>query len=353
MVVYIKMSHNISSNTSNKETVKQYDIYGVYLYYFDETKGHELLICYPETLRDSKQDEKVIEIHSIWWLKDSFDDVNAPEHIDLEIYGQIYSATLFYSKSMRKKRRPGMTSDKWEKEHYVLIVKAPATLSFMAQEFVVLLRDQIKSEIGNDLSYLILNQIDIINSMNFSDDHRNTITVKSEMVNNHLVEIFKKILPRSPLSKLGSNVVEAVAKQMNLEVESKVDTSFEDMTNPIEEEEVHYIVKDSSNNEIQLWNVDQTQEKKVIVKDVNFLEDIKVIRLLIINKSPLSLENVNIRVIESQDLFERGSWATQIDFWKVNEELLVEFKAESEGHISYFLRIEDDDGIILVKRLRF
>ena len=78
--------------TKNAET-----FYQVFLCYFDESRGHIPLFTFPNELKYSAEDLRIIKIHSIWFL-----DAKAQEdlsHVDLEYGDKIYLAMKFLGES--------------------------------------------------------------------------------------------------------------------------------------------------------------------------------------------------------------------------------------------------------------
>jgi hypothetical protein len=101
----------------------------IYLAYFDEARGHQLLLVHPPELKKNatflQAESKILFIHSIWWMGV---DVQAElNHVDLEYNGRNYLAKKFLAPSHRPKKRSGM--DDTTPETIVLILNIPIILN--------------------------------------------------------------------------------------------------------------------------------------------------------------------------------------------------------------------------------
>ena len=126
-------------------------LYEVFLCYFDEARGHLPLYTYPTYLKTDKEKERVIKIHSIWFLDtESQEDL---EHVDLEFGDRIYLAMKFTGESFRPKKRSGMNEK--TPETYVLILSLLKDYSFLGTDLLVNLYSKIK--FISDRLYILIN----------------------------------------------------------------------------------------------------------------------------------------------------------------------------------------------------
>ena len=171
--------------------------YGIYLYFFDEIRGHIPLFAYPSGA-SNENEKQILSIHSIWWHQDKFLTTSKFGTIDLELEGVIYSATLFLCHTLRTKRRSGMDSTKWKPERFVLIVKAPSEVSFIAQEILYELKTSIQGTIGEDLYFLIENHLKIKANSEIGE----FIEEKSGNIKQQLETLCNSLIPKIPIDKL-------------------------------------------------------------------------------------------------------------------------------------------------------
>lgn len=143
-------------NTSKLNNNKQIKAYRVFLYFFDEIRGHIPLFMYPsEPINENERE--ILSIHSIWWHQERFLPPFKFNSIDLELEGIIYTATLFLCHTRRTRRRSGMDLTKWKPERFVLIVKISSSFSFNTKEILYKLKTRIQDDIGEDLCFLVEN----------------------------------------------------------------------------------------------------------------------------------------------------------------------------------------------------
>ncbi len=150
----VKNHRNIYKFNHDKQTIS----YRVFLYFFDETRGHIPLFIYPSG-PINENERQILSIHSVWWHQDKFLTPFEFNSIDLELGGVIYSATLFICHTHRTKRRSGMDSSKWKPERFVLIIKAPSSVSFNTKEILYKLKTKIQGDVGKDLCFLVENYL--------------------------------------------------------------------------------------------------------------------------------------------------------------------------------------------------
>ncbi|MFX1505755.1 MAG: hypothetical protein ACFFDC_06525 [Promethearchaeota archaeon] len=162
---------------------RQTILYRVFLYFFDEIRGHIPLFVYP-SLPVNENERQILSVHSIWWHQDKFLTPFKFNSIDLEIGGVIYSATLFLCHTRRTKRRSGMDSSKWKPERFVLIIKVPSSVSINTKEILHKLKTRIQGDVGEDLCFLVEDYLRKTNSQvdEFLEKKANRILKQLEFI---------------------------------------------------------------------------------------------------------------------------------------------------------------------------
>lgn len=316
--------------------------YGVYLYFFDEIRGHIPLFVYPTGIT-SKDERQILSIHSIWWHQDEFLTTSKFNTIDLELGGVIYSATLFFCNSRRTKRRFGMDSSKWKPERFVLIIKAPSEVSFIAQEILYELKAGIQNNIGTDLCFLVENQLEIEKDSEIME----FIKIKSRYIKQQLEFLSNSLIPKIPLDKL------------RVHLEKKVESSaFSNQgSNQIlieKQKKLHFSIPKGKKIKIQ----NQKQElvlglkpKRVKIIQINWSDNNKIARVTVRNHSSDFINNALIKIYESQGFFGKNILISRIRKWEPKKDVLLEFEPTNERGTNYFLKIEDDFGLIKLKKI--
>ena len=174
--------------------------YGFFIYFYDEVRGHILLFTYPTHLKSNENERNILAIHPAWWHQERFLKSEKFNTMDLELSGVVYSATLFVCDAKRLKRRPGMETTKWRQERFVLIVKAPAEVSFIAQEILQEFHSRINNEFKGKLCYLVEHDLGIENR----EETKENIEGKRIQIQKELNEICASLIPSIPINKLAN-----------------------------------------------------------------------------------------------------------------------------------------------------
>lgn len=318
--------------------------YGFFIFFFDEIKGHIPLFTYPPELIEEKYDLQILAIHPIWWHQEKFLKPDKFNTIELELEGVIYSATLFLIQTERAKKRFGMDSRKWQDERIVLIVRAPSGVSFIAQELILELKDRIQGEIGDSLSILI----DAFITKPQDPETEQWMKKKKKSVNEKLSTLCESLIPKIPLSKLEQQLETKIlsvnssppAFQSGISEESKKLRKLR-FSIPVEEKG-------------GVSKVDEGQLLRIEPKHVKLesvIRENNTTRITIKNLSSSTLKDVILKVYQSQSFFGSDTLMKRINDWDPNENVTIEFESENDNLTTYFLRIEDQDGLIKIKRI--
>jgi len=189
----VRNQKNIYKLNHDKQTI----FYRVFLYFFDEIRGHIPLFIYP-SFPINENERQILSIHSIWWHQDKFLTPFKFNSIDLELGGVIYSATLFLCHTHRMKRRSGMDSSKWKPERFVLIIKAPSSVSINTKEILHKLKTRIQDDVGEDLCFLVENYLKTSEKSQVEE----IIEKKSKTILQQLSSLCKSFNPKTNEARL-------------------------------------------------------------------------------------------------------------------------------------------------------
>lgn len=343
------MTHRDLPLTTDTDQTLIDDSYGFFLYFFDEISGHIPLFAYPNELLKNKNEKKIISIHSIWWHQDKFLETNKFITIDLELRGVIYCATLILCQTRRTKRRSGMDSTKWQAERFVLIVRAPSAVSFIAQEILYELKTRIQGNIGENLCFLVENHL----KMKENTEIREFLEKKSKNIERQLAKICISLFPKIPITKLETQLEESDQGEI---VESKVSRSqeLEVQVLPKKHKELRFSIPRFSKIEIQNDKSEAVlapKPKRVKIIHLKRSEDDKIIRLTVRNNSSDSIINALLIIYESQGFFGKDVLVSRVREWPPKKEISIEFEPINDRGIIYFLKVEDEKETIKVKRI--
>ncbi len=334
----VKKHKNVYKLNNNQQNT----FYGVYLYFFDEIRGHIPLFVYPAGV-SNENEKRILSIHSIWWYQDKFLTTSKFSTIDLELGGFVYSATLFFCYTHRTKRRSGMDSTKWKPERFVLIVKAPSEVSFIAQEILFELKTRIQSTIGEDLCFLVDSHLKIkVNS-----EIREFIEEKSGNIRQQLKTLCNSLIPKIPIDTLKTQLDKK--NKSNISLNQDLKHLFTEET-----KKMHFSIpkgKKIKNQNKKKEVVLGLEPKRVKIVQVSCSEDNKIVRVVVRNYSSDYLINTLIKIYESQGFFGKDILISKVPQWEPKKDISLEFESTNEIGIIYFLKVEDEHGLIKLKKI--
>jgi len=338
------MSHGDHSLPTDIDQSITDDSYGFFLYFFDEVKGHVPLFAYPQELLKNKQEKKIISIHSIWWHQDKFLESEKFISMDLELEGVIYCATLILCQTRRAKRRSGMDSKKWQAERFVLIVKAPSAVSFIAQEILHELKTRIKGSIGENLCFLVENHL----KMEEKSEIAEFLKKKADDIEHQLIDLCISLIPKMPIAKL------------EVQLEENSLGAIDESTTPVQEPQsskkpqLRFSIPSGHKNDFKKEKTDvklAPEPKRVRIVNIQHSEDEKLVQVTARNSSSDVILNARLKIYESQGFFGKDILVSKIKKWAPKEEVTIDFERADSSGIIYFLKIEDEKGTIKVKRI--
>lgn len=287
----------------------------IYLAFFDETRGHEVIFTYPDESRECDDEcMRPIHIHSIWFLSEA--EQSSLDHIDLDYGGRTFFAKKFAAPSKRKKTRAGIDDE--ADEVMVLFVSLPEELNIFGSRILKGLHEAIQKTIICEIADLIVGHIaqkKIIQSPKVKQE----IAMGKE-VYQKLARLCDWILAQFTPDLL-EGYINTVKKQkalaylllqdqkMKQAAPKELDITYEDIFEPLAE---HAPVK----------GVDP--RRCISICELELVDD-HVIELTLRNNSGQDLEGIRIIVSHVQEFFERNYFEQEIDFWFDGEEILVQF----------------------------
>ncbi|MFX0206358.1 MAG: hypothetical protein ACFFDT_10250, partial [Candidatus Hodarchaeota archaeon] len=93
------------------------------------------------------------------------------------------------------------------------------------------------------------------------------------------------------------------------------------------------------------------EPKRVRIVNIKHSDYDRLVQVTVRNSSSDTIENALLKIYESQGFFGKDILVSEIKEWAPNEEFLIEFELAKSNGIIYFLKIEDDEGTIRVKRI--
>ena len=325
-------------------------LYEIFLAYFNEELGHLPLFTYPPYLKTDKDECRTISIHSIWWLNtDSQKDL---AHIDLEYSGRNYLATKFTGKSFREKARSGLTVE--TPETFVLISSVPVNLTHLGTNMLKILYEKIQ-EVKDELYLLIEKEIACTKVIKKPQDKE--IIKKGIEVEGKLLKICEDSIP-----EVTPDVLNALTNVENVDQENLAFLLLEDL-HLLEstKREREFDASESLTRERESESVAQPSaresavfKRKIEIKNISLMDGDKKLKITVENISGQNLINITIRITHIQEFFEAAAWQTTIDTWFTDEELIFQYpRIIGENNDEYMLRIEDNTGKLLAKKITF
>ncbi|MCK4847903.1 MAG: hypothetical protein KAT16_02650 [Candidatus Heimdallarchaeota archaeon] len=303
--------------------------FGFFIYFYDEKRGHVLLFAHPTKLKDNESEKQILQIHPAWWHQEQFLKSDKFSTIDLELSEVVYSATLFVSKTQRVKQRPGMDAAKWQQERFILIVKAPSEISFIAQEILQEFHNQINDHFADKLCVLVEHNLSRLINPEISNEAR--------AIEKQLMEVCDSLIPKLPISRL-KPLLESSQKEQTL------------TKHKLSKKKLRFAIPTSKDSKhITKNNTKDKQKKSVKILPIERVDN--VVKLTIKNISGFPLTNVKVRIYESQGFFGEDKKVKKIPVWDPEKIVDIEFISKNEGGILYLLKIEDESETIRIKRI--
>ncbi|MHA1379866.1 MAG: CBS domain-containing protein [Candidatus Helarchaeota archaeon] len=310
-------------------------LYEIFLCYFDEARGHLPLYTYPEYLKTNEEKEKIIKIHSIWFLDtESQKDL---EHVDLEFGNRVYLALKFTGESFRVKNRSGM--DETTPETYVLILSLPKDYSFLGTDLIFSVYSKIKA-LADRLYILIQKEAAVYKVVKSPKDK--TIIEEGKVIEKELHKLCKNLLP-----DISPDTINSLASATTKKNEKLAYLLFHDISKSS---------TPSSPRQFEISKISETGDKTEYFKkiamftQIELIENRKKLKIAVKNVSLKDLFNITIEISQVQEFFETSHWETSIDTWFAGEELVFQYPINDLNN-QYIFEISAPDRKLLVKEI--
>ncbi|MFX1512256.1 MAG: hypothetical protein ACFFCQ_06690 [Promethearchaeota archaeon] len=305
-------------NKQRTDTNALSSIVAVYLYFFDESRGHIPLLAYPHHWLNNQEENKVLTIHSIWWLSHNTEDL---QHIDLEFGGRIFSACCFKCPSFREKSRAGLKSE--TPERLVLFVSAPTVMSPLSGELAYEITTKIKNKIKPDQIHALILKDQVLRKIFKTAKDRAQIQegLQAEKV---ISQIFSDCIPFVRQNDIPNFLRSLRVQRTEIQVSEDLGSRTD------------YDVGDSAR-----LLINGLSKRKVCLNRVTLVGEDKI-EIVLENCGGKLLDRAEIQISHISDLFETHSWNTSLDQWWPHEELVFQFPRIPEDENEYILSVEVD-----------
>ncbi|MHA1450440.1 MAG: hypothetical protein ACTSP4_13585 [Candidatus Hodarchaeales archaeon] len=324
--------------------------HAIFICFFDERRGHVLLYTYPREFLRDETERKIIQIHSIWWMKPE-EISNLNTHVHLELAGRVYAAMDFRVKTPRIKRRSGMTG-KLADERFILMVRSPSVLSFLSDEILDLAYNRIISEIGDKLNNLVMN--DLISIGEFSsvlpkDDIENRTRETLELLDN----LCRELLPSKNAAALGN---EARSRHLSFKEEKSLEILNKRLSKTSKPLRT-FSISSKKKPGMVAREKPATRSKPARFDFVKYEIDNNQgkIAFTVVNRSEQDLKDLKITVTEATGFFERNKWDIELLSWKHGEKLVFKVPVGdlSQKDGSFILTVNAAGEQLYIKKLPF
>jgi len=310
--------------------------YQIFLCYFDESRGHIPLFTFPNELKYSEEELRIIKIHSIWFL-----DAQAQEdlsHVDLDYGEKVYLAMKFLGESWRTKTRAGL--DEKTPETYVLIISLPKDYGFLGSDLLISLYSKIK---GMADKLYILIKAELAANKVIKGPKDKTIIQEGTAIEKELQKICANLLPNlSP--DIGA--LKSLASAETKKQEKLAYLLFQDMVET---------QKPKTPREFQI-SIDPNKKlnnkkyftKKISIQNIELSPHNDKLKITVKNTAE-DVTNITIHISQIKSFFETSNWETSIDTWYGGEELVFQYPI-TEFEVVFQLKITNADGAVLLRK---
>ncbi|MHA1890851.1 MAG: hypothetical protein ACTSYS_07665 [Promethearchaeota archaeon] len=315
----------------------------VFLAYFDEARGHQLLLVHPPELKNDeefiKNESRTIFIHSIWWM--SVELQEELSHVDLEFNGRNYVAKKFQAPSFRPKRRSGMTET--TPETVVLILSIPINLNPFAGDLINKLYTTLSTKFKNDFSCAIEKSICEVKIIKSPRDKE-------------VCERGTKILEKmhDEISKVFRDFGKNMQFTINSEEEKQKALAYllyQDLKKkPLPVSEKNLFFEPASKHSKPMLENGKIEKIKLV--DAYFNKDESKINFTLVNSSEEDLEQCSVHIAHLENFFEKYFYNIDIDYWFEDEELNFQFECIGKKiREEYLITVKQNDNVLFQKKI--
>ncbi|MFX0115832.1 MAG: hypothetical protein ACFFB3_14880 [Candidatus Hodarchaeota archaeon] len=314
----------------------------VFLFFFDEARGHLPLLTYPKKLKSDPKEIQTIKIHPVWWLPEEEESPREP--VVFEFGGRGYIAKKFHALSKREKYRSGMDSS--TPETFVLAIGAPRDFVFLGQELLPLLYSRILSSVGDKLYVLCERELATRKPLKTSGD-KLKITDGDQLEEN-IMRICQDSLPGLSISRLQQR------RESQTRLQRRMAQLFLEDIAAAQAPGVRSIALGSKSDQSQARITPKRPENFRMIESERNLEK-KAIYLTIMNVAQEEmLEDVQVVISKVRGFFEIETWETSIPIWNSGESIRFEAPLGEEEEPEILIRISDaNQSRLMLKKIHF
>ncbi len=334
----IKFKKRIPEPTKQKE--ESMEDFIVFLFFFDEAKGHLPLVTYPKEIKENPKELQTIKIHPIWWLPDEEDENIEPAVFEFGNRG--YIAKKFQAFSKREKHRSGM--DASTLETFVLAIGAPRDFIFLGIELLGLLYSRILSVIGEKL--YILCERELVLRKPFKKPADKEKIDQGNQIANEIVRICRETLPKLSVRRVKER------KDVQTRLQQKMAQLFLEDTRTAPPQEVRSFAMGAKPEKTTAPST-RKDLFKIISSESNFEELKFFVNLQNKHHTFDYLEDITVTISKVKGFFEIDSFETIIPSWKKEEVIRLEVPLDLDPDYEILIRISDENqSKLFLKKLR-
>ncbi|NMC07519.1 MAG: hypothetical protein GYA24_20060 [Candidatus Lokiarchaeota archaeon] len=315
----------------------------IYLAYFDEARGHQLLLVHPPELKQDAEflqaESKTVFIHSIWWMGV---DVQAElSHVDLEFGGRNYLAKKFHAPSHREKKRSGM--DENTPETVVLLLSIPINLNPFGGELLTRLYQALTERHMDEFSTAI--ETSICDAKIVKSPRDKEVSMKGHGILDSMTRT------------IHATIVD-FAKQLEVNVSTEADKRkalayllYQDIKDkpaaPRATSEFFEAREGPS-----IIDIGSAARSKIMITEALVKNDENKIHVTLVNQSNEVISGCIVSIAYIEDFFEKYFYDVNIDCWFEGEELNFQFERIGKKlKEEYVITVKQDGTPIFQKKL--
>nr|MDO8083349.1 hypothetical protein [Candidatus Sigynarchaeum springense] len=335
---------NVSADVEGGAAINLEKLCVIYLAYFDEARGHQLLLVHPPELKSDTEflqaESKTVFIHSIWWMGV---DVQAElSHVDLEFGGRNYLAKKFLAPSHREKKRSGM--DVNTPETVVIILSIPINLNPFGGDLLSQLYQAITARHMDEFSIAI--EKAICDAKIIKSPRDKEISATGQKILDSITNTIRTTL-------------QGFASQLEVNVSSEDDKRkalayllYQDIkARPVSQKAESGFFEKIEGPPIV--DIGSAARSKITMTEALLKNDENKIHVTLVNSSTDEICNCVVSIAYMEDFFEKYFYDVNIDCWFADEELNFQFERIGGKKMKeeYLVTVKQDGKPIFQKKL--
>ncbi len=315
----------------------------IYVAFFDEARGHQLLLVHPPELKNDAEflqaESKTVFIHSIWWMGV---DVQAElSHVDLEFGGRNYLAKKFLAPSHRAKKRSGM--DENTPETVVIILSIPISLNPFGSDLLAKLYKAITARHMDEFSIAI--EKAICDAKIIKSPHDKEACVAGQRILDSMTQTIRATLQdfATQIEVNASNEDEkhrALAYLLYQDIKARPAA-------PKGEGSLFEAIEGSP-----IVDIGSAARSKITMTEALVKNDENKIHITLVNSSNDAINGCIVSIAYMEEFFEKYFYDVDVDFWFEGEELNFQFeRIGKKMKEEYLVTVKQEGKPIYQKKL--